>query len=155
MYDFITARQGQATLSFTGSYFCCFSFGIKISCILAELKFLDIWNNLRSLPLLRILFFKRELFNSVEITCVYLRSKCNWITKLSRKLSEALGDLSENRPTIFISSLFVKTFVSWKKKLSGYKNSFPYTIPLSERKLQNIEEISTDDKMPWKITFPF
>lgn len=42
-----------------------------------------------------------------------------------------------------------------KKKLSGYKNSFPYTIPLSEKKLQNKEEISTDDKMPWKITFPF
>lgn len=42
-----------------------------------------------------------------------------------------------------------------KKKLSGYKNYFPYTIPLSEKKLQNKEEISTDDKMPWKITFPF
>lgn len=70
--------------------------------------------------------------------------------EIESKLSEALGKLSEIFQRLYVR----EKFVSFKKR-PGYKNFFPYTIPLFERKLQDKDEISTHDKNALENYFSF
>ena len=106
-------------------------------------KFHDIWNQSACLQrdprLICESCFKREMFNYIAMTCVYLHSKCNWIMKLSRniqKLDQSWWADGKSKTSLLVNLCLLK-------KRLGYKNYFPSTTPLFEK---NKNEISTDVK---------